>query len=294
MEVFRPEDYSPEPTCAAVGSFDGLHIAHRKIISSCIASPYRSMVVTFRTHPVRDSDLLFTPEEKIYALKDAGVDAVLLLDREHKSLTAGEFMDMLIIHFHVKRILMGFNHHFGRGREGSPVWIIENFKDYPVEMLLFPPMVIDGEVVSSSLIRRLLKEGRVEEASRFLGRYYSVKGEVVKGAGMGAKLGFPTANLMTPPEKLVPADGVYVVFVKELFRWGVMHVGPRPTLGLERSMEVHVLDFSGDVPSRLTVEFVRRLREPKKFPSVDDLKRQIERDIYEARKFIRAFGRGPV
>jgi len=252
------------------------------------------MVVTFRTHPVRDSDLLFTPEEKLAALKDAGVDAVLLLERGHKSLTAGEFMDMLITHFHVRRILMGFNHRFGKGREGSPVWIVENFKAYPVELHLFPPMVMDGEVVSSSLIRRLLKEGRVEEASRFLGRYYSLKGEVVKGAGMGARLGFPTANLKVSPKKLVPADGVYIVFVRNLLRWGVMHIGPRPTLRLGRSVEVHILDFSGDVPQKLTVEFVRRLRGPVKFPSVDNLKRQIEDDIHKARKFIRDLGLGLV
>lgn len=293
MEILRPEDYSPKPTCAAVGSFDGLHVAHRKILKECLSSPHRGMVVTFRTHPSLDRDLLFTPEEKLAALEGMGIDAVLLLEREHKSLTAGEFMDVLITHFHVRRILMGFNHRFGRGREGSPEWIINRIGEYPVELHLFPPFVMDGRVVSSSLVRRLLKEGKVEEAARFLGRYYSLSGRVVRGMGKGREIGFPTANLEVPPEKLLPADGVYVVFVPQLLRWAVMHIGPRPTLGFARSVEAHVLDYEGDVPSPLTVEFVARLRPPKRFPSVEALRRQIEEDVASARSLIRslAFGR---
>ncbi len=291
MEILRPEDYSPEPTCAAVGSFDGLHIAHRHILTTCLSSPYRSMVITFRTHPSLDRDLLFTPDEKLRALEELGVDAVLLLDREHKALTAGEFMSILITHFHVRRLLMGFNHRFGRGREGSPTWIVENVPRYPLELHLFPPFLLDGEVVSSSLIRRLLKEGNLAKANRMLGRYYSLTGRVVKGVGKGREIGFPTANLSVPPEKLVPADGVYVVFVPTLKRWGVMHVGPRPTLGLSRSVEVHVLDFSGDVPPEITVEFARRIREPMKFNTVEELRERIRKDVEIARRYVGSMGR---
>ncbi len=291
MEVLKPEDYSPKPTCAAVGSFDGLHIAHRHILTTCLSSPYRSMVVTFRTHPSMDRGLLFTPDEKVRALKDMGVDAVLLLEREHKTLTAGEFLNILITHFHVRRLLMGFNHRFGRGREGSPIWIAENVSKYPLEIHLFPPFVLDGEVVSSSLIRRLLKEGDLAKANRLLGRHYSLTGRVVRGAGKGREIGFPTANLSVPPEKLVPANGVYVVFVPTLRRWGVMHIGPRPTLGLGRSVEVHVLDFSGEVPSEITVEFAHRIREPMKFATVEDLRSRIRKDIEIAREYVRTLGR---
>ena len=291
MEVLKPEDYSPKPTCAAVGSFDGLHIAHRHILTTCLSSPYRSMVVTFRTHPSMDRGLLFTPDEKVRALKDMGVDAVLLLAREHKTLTAGEFLNILITHFHVRRLLMGFNHRFGRGREGSPIWIAENVSKYPLEIHLFPPFVLDGEVVSSSLIRRLLKEGDLAKANRLLGRHYSLTGRVVRGAGKGREIGFPTANLSVPSEKLVPANGVYVVFVPTLRRWGVMHIGPRPTLGLGRSVEVHVLDFSGEVPSEVTVEFAHRIREPMKFATVEDLRSRIRKDIEIAREYVRTLGR---
>ena len=291
MEVLRPEDHSPEPTCAAVGSFDGLHLAHRHILSACLSSPYRSMVVTFRLHPVLDRGLLFTPDEKLAALKGMGVDAVLLLDRKHKALTAEEFLRVLLTHFHVRRVLMGFNHRFGRGREGSPVWIVDNVSRFPVELHLFPPLTVDGQVVSSSLIRNLLKEGKVEEANRLLGRRYSLTGKVVRGMGKGKELGFPTANLAAPPEKLVPADGVYVVFVPTLKRWGVMHVGPRPTLGLSRSLEVHVLDFSGDVPPNLTVEFAHRIRDPMKFSTVEGLRERIRMDVELARKYVEALGR---
>ncbi len=291
MEVLKPEDYSPKPTCAAVGSFDGLHIAHRHILTTCLSSPYRSMVITFRTHPSMDRDLLFTPDEKVEALRDLGVDAVLLLEREHKTLTAGEFLNILITHFHVRRLLMGFNHRFGRGREGSPIWIAENVSKYPLEIHLFPPFVLDGEVVSSSLIRRLLKEGDLAKANRLLGRHYSLTGRVVRGAGKGREIGFPTANLSVPSEKLVPANGVYVVFVPTLRRWGVMHIGPRPTLGLGRSVEVHVLDFSGEVPSEITVEFAHRIREPMKFATVEDLRSRIREDIEIAREYVRTLGR---
>ncbi|NPB04748.1 MAG: adenylyltransferase/cytidyltransferase family protein [Thermotogae bacterium] len=279
MELLTLEDVYPHPTCAAVGSFDGLHRAHRYILSRCRTLGGNLLVVTFLPHPTRLKDLLFTPEEKLEALEEMGVEVVLTLRAEDKRLSAEEFMRVLQSHFQVKVLLMGYDHHFGRGRAGSPRWLLENYDQFPIELHVFPPMRYRGKVISSSLIRELLKEGRVEEANELLGYRYILSGKVIKGKGLGGKLGFPTANLSIPSLKLLPSDGVYAVYVQQVRRYGVLHVGPRPTLGLQRSVEVHILNFGGEIPERLKVSLVARLRDVKKFASVEDLRLQIERDI---------------
>jgi len=274
-------DVYPHPTCAAVGSFDGLHRAHRYILGRCgvLSDELKTLVITFGEHPRRDGDLLFTTEEKLEALEEMGVDAVLLLERKDMALKAEEFVSLLITHLRVRRLLMGYDHRFGRGREGSPDWLVARLKDYSFETYVFPPLKYDGEVVSSSRIRQLLKEGKVERANLLLGYPYRITGEVVKGEGWGRRLGFPTANLKVPPEKLLPADGVYAVLVPQVRRYGVMHIGARPTLNLRRSVEVHILNFEGKVPEKLKVHILARIRGVMRFPSPEALREQIRRDI---------------
>jgi riboflavin kinase/FMN adenylyltransferase len=159
-------------------------------------------------------------------------------------------------------------------------------EDFPIEVLVFPPIKINGITVSSSNIRKLLLDGKVEEVIPLLGRRYSLKGRKVRGRGFGRILGFPTVNLEVDREKLIPKDGVYAVYLPELDKFGVMHIGERPTFSLGKSLEVHILDFDGDVGETLKVEFIRRIRDVKKFESEDELKEAIAKDIREAFKLM--------
>ena len=186
--------------------------------------------------------------------------------------------------FRVRRLVMGFNHRFGKGRKGDPAFIISRMNEFPMEVLVFPPIRINGILVSSSNIRKLLLEGKVEEVVPLLGRRYSLKGRVVKGRGFGRLLGFPTVNLEVEKEKLVPKDGVYAVYLPQLEKFGVMHIGERPTFFLGKSLEVHILEFDGEVGESLKVEFIRRIRDVRKFENEKELREAIKMDIYETVK----------
>jgi riboflavin kinase/FMN adenylyltransferase len=242
------------------------------------------LLITFRKHPRLDENLLFSEDEKMEFLENLGVDFVLLLEREDMEIKAEEFLRILIENFGVKRLVMGFNHRFGKDKEGDPPFIISKMEDFPIEVLVFPPIKINGITVSSSNIRKLLLDGRVEEVIPLLGRRYSLKGRKVRGRGFGRILGFPTANLEVDREKLIPKDGVYAVYLPELDKFGVMHIGERPTFSLGKSLEVHILDFDGDVGETLKVEFIRRIRDVKKFESEDELREAIAKDIRDIRE----------
>jgi riboflavin kinase/FMN adenylyltransferase len=286
MELLRISDRIKFETCACIGSFDGFHLGHRAIVEEtkncALWRGMKILLITFRKHPRLDENLLFSEDEKMEFLESLGVDFVLLLEREDMEIKAEEFLRILIENFGVKRLVMGFNHRFGKDREGDPSFIISRIEDFPIEVLVFPPIKINGITVSSSNIRKLLLDGKVEEVVPLLGRRYSLKGRKVIGRGFGRILGFPTVNLEVDREKLIPKDGVYAVYLPELDKFGVMHIGERPTFSLEKSLEVHILDFDGDVGETLKVEFIRRIRDVKKFESEDELREAIAKDIREA------------
>lgn len=291
------------PACAAtIGFFDGVHRGHRYLISHVIGSArqagLRSAVVTFAHHPrlVLHSDyrpeLLSTAEEKLALLAQTGVDecAVLPFDARMASLPAREFMQSVLLQrLNVRRLVIGYDNHFGRGRA-------EGFADYAaygrelgIDVEQWQPMEVGGVRVSSSVVRSLLREGEVAMAARCLGYTYTIGGTVAEGRHVGSRLGFATANLVPDePLKLVPAGGVYAVEARidgsrEPLP-AMTNIGRRPTFDNgQTTIETHIMGLSGQLYGhRLSLSFVSRLRDERKFRSAAELANQLRHDMEEA------------
>jgi riboflavin kinase/FMN adenylyltransferase len=286
-----------------IGNFDGVHLGHRAVLGRVMQRAREleaeAVAVTFDPHPLKvlrpdmNLPLLTTPDQKIELLAQSGLAAVVVLpfSREFAALPAREFVTR---YFHerlrVREVVVGHDYCFGRGREGNIDLLKEMGQSLGFTVQVVWAVETDGAVVSSSLIRALLRLGKVSEANRFLGRAYQVSGEVVQGKGRGAKLlGVPTANLRSFNE-LLPASGIYVVQVG----WqgdnfpGVANIGTCPTFdNQELSLEVHLLDFAHNLyGQRLEVSFMARLREERRFPSLEALASQIHADIGHARHIL--------
>ena len=292
--------------CAAtIGSFDGVHqghlamLAELRAVASAKALPL--MVVTFATHPRMLFDkecapFLLTPScEKVKLLEAAGVDICVLLDfnRDMAALSARRFMqDVLVERLGVQLLAVGYDHHFGKPATGEGLeQYIAYGKELGVKVFGTRPFFIDGVAVSSSAVRRAVSDGDVALSARLLGRCYSLQGTVVRGAGIGRVLGFPTANLApVDVEQIIPLDGVYETDVTvdgKRFK-GVMNIGVKPTVsGKERTFEVHIIGFEGDIYEKdITVQFVRRLRGEQSFKNVNALRFQIEVDVARVKRGI--------
>ena len=276
------------PAVATVGTFDGVHLGHRFLIRQVMAEAEQrgmsSMVITFDRHPATlfgyDKPLLTTTEEKLQLIRATGIDklAVLAFDEGLARLTAGEFMQQLQSQLQVRAIVVGFNNHFGSDRrQVSPESAPEG-----LDIIAAEAFQADGLDISSTAIRNDLLQGDVEQASQRLGRPYSLSGRVVHGQHIGTQLGFPTANLDVDKGRLIPKAGVYAVRAGE--HGGILNIGTRPTFnGHETTLEVHLVDFEGDLYGRLlTIEFIRRLRDERQFPSAEELARQLQRDKVES------------
>jgi riboflavin kinase/FMN adenylyltransferase len=290
-------------TVATIGNFDGVHLGHRAILARVCQRARelggQAVAITFNPHPVKvlrpavNLPLLTTPDQKLQLLADSGLDAVVVLPftPEFAALPAREFVRRYFYErLKAREVVVGHDYCFGRGREGN----IDLLKEMG-ETLGFTVQVVwaveaDGAVASSSLIRALLRLGKVTEANRLLGRPYGVAGRVIQGKGRGAKLlGVPTANILSANE-LLPASGIYAVWVQ----WGattlpgVANIGTCPTFDNdELSLEVHLLEFSGNLYGEsLEVQFVTRLREEQRFPSLETLAAQIRTDIAAARRVL--------
>lgn len=284
---------------ATIGFFDGVHCGHRYLISQVKAEARRtglhSMVMTLDCHPkkVVDTDyipqLLTTTEERIALLKDTGVDCVEVLhfDREMSMMSARDFM-CRILHdrYHVSTLIMGYDHKFGHGG-GSREDYIRWGRECGIKVVVAPQFT--GTYASSSAIRKMLETGNVEGAARLLEHSYVLTGKVESGHKVGRTLGFPTANLHISEEKLIPANGVYAV--ETTFGRGIMNIGRRPTLdnGTDLSIEVHILDYTGDLYGQtIQLQFIGHIREEKKFGSLEELKEHIRQDIDAALKIFAA------
>lgn len=289
-------------TIFTVGAFDGVHRGHQALISVVVtrarATGRLAGVLTFHPHPVvvlapdRAPRYLTTPGEKMALLEGLGVDLTVLLtfDEEVASMPASDFMHKVSEHLRLQELWVGADFALGRDREGDATYLQELGQELGYELYVVEPLLEDGRAVSSSRIRALLRDGDVEEATRLLGRYPRLAGEVVEGARRGHSLGFPTANLEVRPELAVPADGVYAVFAvlgRERYP-AVANVGVRPTFDNgQRTIETYILDFQGDIYGcDLVVEFVARLRSERRFGSVDDLIEQIGKDSDMARQIL--------
>ncbi len=298
-------EYDRRPCAATIGSFDGVHLGHIAMLGELRRAAAEKglplMVVTFATHPRRLFDkecapfLLTMACEKVKLLEAAGVDISVLLnfDRAMAALSAVRFMrEVLVERLGVQLLAVGYDHHFGKPTPGEGLeQYIAMGKECGVEVFGTQPFIVDGAAVSSSAVRRALSAGDVALAARLLGRHYSLAGAVVHGAGIGRVLGFPTANISPADnEQILPLDGVYethVIIDGNMFK-GVMNIGMKPTAnGKERTNEVHIIGFEGDLYGKeITVLFVRRLRGEQVFDNVDALRLQIEQDIERVKQGI--------
>ena len=297
MNIIR--DTHPQaltPSVATIGFFDGVHLGHRHLINqvkmAASLNGWCSSIITFPVHPrqVIQSDyqpsLLSSPEEKIELLASTGIDNCILLPftQELSQLTAWEFMQLLYNQYKVRMLVIGYDHRFGHNRA-------ETFEDYcrygrelGIHIMQATAYTQEQDKVSSSVIRRALLSGEISTATKYLGYPYFMQGTIVSGYQVGRKIGFPTANLQVDfPNKLIPAIGVYAVRVsvnRQSYR-GMLNIGHRPTLnnGTDLSIEVHILDFEGDIYHQpMRIEFVDFLRPEAKFNSVDELTLQIQKD----------------
>ncbi len=284
-----------EETALTVGNFDGFHTGHRYLTDllkeRARERGLKTLVVTFCPHPLKVlAPKLFlcelsTAEEKIELLKEQGIDYLCFIrfDREFSKMSAKDFLEeVLYRRLRCRYLLVGYDWRFGHRREGEIELAKEVGKRLGFEVELAEPFRKNGHIVSSTLVRRLLSEGRVEEAEEFLGRRYWIRRKVVKGDGRGSKLGFPTANLKDT-HNLCLKEGVYAVMVEGSMP-AVANYGTRPTFdGRKRVLEVHIPGFEGNLRGkRIKVEFLKFLREERRFSSVEELRKQIEEDIQSA------------
>ncbi len=282
----------------AIGMFDGLHLGHQRILKTVLRQARqqgcRSGVLTFFPHPDRVLNhqpvlLIQTTEQKLEYFRQLGLDYCLLLslDRKLAGMSGREFVERVLKKtLQVREVVVGRNFRFGRHRLCG-VRELKNFgSKLGIKILDLNPVRKSGQKISSSLIRRYLEKGEVEKAWKLLGKPYEITGLVVKGRGLGRKLGFPTINLKTKNE-ILPA-GVFLSLVKTGKRIlpAVSNIGFRPTFGSKKpSVEAHLLDFSGRLYNRsVSLYLLKKLRDEKRFPDHQALRRQIEKDVSWARR----------
>ncbi|MFN3976449.1 MAG: bifunctional riboflavin kinase/FAD synthetase [Aquificaceae bacterium] len=287
-------------TVITVGNFDGVHLGHKlllkKVKDRAEERGLKSLVLSFYPHPIKVLSPFQAPceltdmHERAELILQEGIESVVFIkfDKNFATLSAEDFIKEVIVkRLRCKHLVVGYDWRFGYRREGEIELAREMGKGLGFEVEEVEPFRINGHVVSSTLIRRLLHMGRLQEASLYLGRNYSIKRRVIKGDGRGSSLGFPTANL-EKTEDLCLKEGVYVVRVENSFI-GVANYGRRPTFdGNKKVLEVHILDFQGNLKGKfIKVEFLEFLREEKKFNTPQDLIKQIEEDILRARSLFR-------
>jgi len=295
-----------QPASLTIGAFDGVHLGHRALISSLVAEAHAAgraaVVLTFFPHPSvflrgrRPSFYLSTPEEKAEYLAQLGVDAVVThpFNAEVAAIRAADFVQRLVREARMQELWCGPDFALGHNREGTVEFLQAAGERFGFTVRVMPPVLIDGELISSTRIRQTLRDGAVEQAARYLGRPFRLTGEVVEGAKRGRQLGIPTANVAVSEERAVPAVGVYACRAHHADGHGqaVVNIGFRPTFeGAEARpvIEAHLLDSSGDLYGKpLTLEFIARLRPEQKFPGIDALLAQIHRDIATARQILEA------
>lgn len=294
---------APEPGVAVtIGSFDGVHLGHQALLERLIRLGKErglpAVAVTFDRHPLeviapeKAPPLIQTPRERMRRLAASGVQSVLALhfDEAMAQMAAEDFVrGVLLERIHMKAAIVGENFRFGRRRRGDPELLRRMGEQEGFDVEVLPALVVDGRPVSSTLVRRTVMEGDVRLAARLLGECFRVTGTVVHGDGRGRQIGFPTANVDVPVRRLVPGNGVYAVngrFGAEnatLLR-GAANIGTRPTVGgISPVFEAHLIGFTGDLYGQeLEVLFLDRLRDEKKFASLDELIGQIGRDVSAA------------
>lgn len=297
---FTPE----EKTFVTIGTFDGVHFGHQKILEKLITETKKagkkSVLLTFFPHPrmvlQKDAsiELINTISEREKLLQKTGLDYLIIhpFSREFSRTTALEFVrDILVNKFNISKLIIGYDHHFGKNREGNIQQLTEysHLYDFTVEEI--PAQDIDDVSVSSTKIRRALHDGNLKTANNYLGYHFMLNGIVVNGKKLGGKIGYPTANINIEEDyKLIPKTGVYVVksTIEKNTVFGMMNIGNRPTVdGNYQTIEVHFFDFNQDLyGKKLTIELLYFLRNEEKFASIDALIHQLKEDEKTAKNYI--------
>jgi len=302
MEVYYGLDAVPRaarPAHLALGMFDGVHLGHRAVLARtrevAHAAGGRHLVLTFEPHPLRivapppEPVLLTTVEERLELFAAEGMDGAVVVrfDEALRRTPADRWLEILAEIAAGGGVVVSSTYTFGRDRQGTVELLRGEGKRLGFGVAVVPPLHIGGALVSSTLIRRLVRAGRLEEARVFLGRPYAVRGRVVRGEGRGRALGFPTANLAVHPDKVLPGKGIYAAWTRlgGTVVAAAVSVGTRPTFGPgDLLVEAHLLDFDGDLYGReVELLFERRLREEVAFGDIPDLIRQMEADVAQVR-----------
>ena len=295
---------SEKPTVITIGTFDGVHLGHQKIIKRVVETAHKNgllaTVFTFFPHPRmivqhdQQLKLIHTLAEKKQFLQSLGVDLLIVqpFDEAFANLSAEAFVsELLVKHLRAQKVIIGYDHHFGKNRTANIDDMRLFGEQYGFSVEEISVQEVDEVSISSTKIRQALNEGKVEIVEHYLGVPYSFTGKVVHGLKLGRTIGFPTANLQVEASyKLIPKDGVYVVYslIEGRKVYGMMSIGKNPTIqGKGASIEVYFFDFNQDLYDQdLTIYFVKYLREERKFSSVSLLKKQIQDDETAARKAI--------
>lgn len=288
----------------ALGNFDGIHLAHRKILEQTKANAkklgLKSAVFFLDPHPIRvlfpqkSFRLLSSLEERAAIIESIGIDCLIVEQFTEKMALLSPFRfvrDYLVHSLDVAQIVVGYDYTFGHQGKGTTYTLIELSKIFGFEVKIIPPVMIEGKVISSSLIRELVARGEVEKASEYLGAFFERKGKVIHGEGRGATLGFPTANLEIPGDLLLPANGVYLNLVKyrDKKMFALTNIGRKPTFckGNETHVEAFLLEFDKDIyGEELTIRFLHRIRDEIAFKDGQFLIKQIGDDRLAAQKLI--------
>jgi riboflavin kinase/FMN adenylyltransferase len=295
---------SSKKTILTLGTFDGVHIGHRKILEKLTQNTengkYESLVLTFFPHPrmvlqgQSEVKLLSTIEEKTALLEKSGIENLVIhpFDESFSRLTASEFVKTVLVdQFHIQKIIIGHDHRFGRNRTANIDDLIAFGTQYDFEVEQISAQEIEDVSVSSTKIRKELKAGNMALANEYLGYDYFLTGTIIKGKQLGRTIGFPTANIRIREDyKLIPKNGVYVVksIINQKTVFGMMNIGFNPTVASENlSLEIHYFDFDADLyDQQLAVSLLKYIRPEQKFDSVDLLKAQLEKDKNTALDFI--------
>ena len=302
IKNFKEKKHS---TILTIGTFDGVHIGHQKIIYRLnqikTKNKDKSVILTFFPHPRRiihfgnEIKMLNTIDEKIQLLDRFGLNHLVIepFTKEFSRLSAIDFIkDILIDQLKIKTLVIGYDHRFGKNREGDFEQLQEygDLNHFDVEEISVQE--IENVSVSSTKIRKAITEGYIEKANSYLGYNYLLTGEIVKGKGLGRKLNFPTINLHIKEDyKLIPKTGVYITksLINNKVVFGIMNIGFRPTIeGKHQTIEIHLLDFQEDLyGKKMQIEILKRLRDEQKFDSIKNLTQQIKKDESFARDWIK-------
>ena len=289
------KNFNPtKKTIVTIGTFDGVHIGHQKIIEQLVATgkEENSVLLTFFPHPrmVLQKDnsikLINTITERIEILEKTGLDYLIVhpFDKEFSRLSALDFVrDVLVNQLNISQLVIGYDHRFGKNREGNFEQLEEYGHMYDFLVHEIPAQDINAISVSSTKIRKALQEGAIKKAVKYLGHAFTLSGTVVSGKRLGNTIGFPTANLEVEESyKLIPKKGAYLVRAKveDVWLYGMMNIGVRPTVqGKYETIETHFFDFDGDLyGKKIQIELVDFLRDEQKFDSIDELKKQLSKD----------------